>query len=64
MHGYPASLLQRLVGGCFSLLAAAVAVYVAVRLIESVWLVLVGIGVGVVAVVGLVTALRWRRQGW
>jgi len=51
-------------GCCFGLLAAAVALYVAVRLIESVWQVLVGIGVGVVAVAVLVAALRWRRRGW
>lgn len=64
MRYYSSSLLQRLVGGCFCLLAAAVAVYVAVRLIESVWPVLLGIGVGVTGVAGLVTALRRRRQGW
>jgi len=60
----PTSLLQRLVGGCFSLLAAAVAVYIAARLIESVWLVLVGIGLFGVALAGLLAVLRWRRQGW
>lgn len=61
---YPSSLLERLVGGCFSLLAAAAALYVAVQLIEAVWPILVGIGVTVAAVAGLVTVLRWHRQGW
>jgi hypothetical protein len=65
MRGYhSSSLLERLVGGCFSLLAAAVALYVAVRLIEAVWPVLVGIGVGVAVVAGLVAVMRWQRQGW
>jgi len=58
------SSLERLVGACLGLLVAAVAVYVAVRLIESVWPVLVGLGVGMVGLAGLVTVLRWRRQGW
>jgi hypothetical protein len=64
MSYHSSSPLERLVGGCFGLLAAAVAVYVAVRLIESVWPVLVGIALGVLAVAGLVAALRGRRQGW
>lgn len=64
MRYQPASLWDRLVGACFGLLAAALALYVAVRLIESIWLVLVGIGVGVGVVAGLVAAVRRRRQGW
>lgn len=64
MRYQPTSLLDRLVGGCFGLLAAALALYVAVHLIEAIWLVLVGFGVGVVAVLGLVATLRRHRQGW
>jgi hypothetical protein len=60
----PRSLLDRLLGLCFTLLLMAIAIHVSVRLIEAVWPVLIGIGVGVVAVAGLVTVLRWRRQGW
>lgn len=58
------SWLDQLVGACFGLLAAAVALYLAVRLIEMVWVWLLLIGIGVAAIVGLVAALRWRRQGW
>lgn len=58
------SWLERLVGVCLGLLLAALALHLAVRLIESVWLVLVGIGVGVAALVGLVAALRGRWQSW
>jgi hypothetical protein len=64
MRYQPASLLERLVGGCFGLLAAAIALTIAVHLIESIWPVLVAIGLGVAAVAGLVIVLRWRRQGW
>lgn len=60
----PSSWLDQLVGACFGLLAAAVALHVAARLIEQVWPVLLLIGVVVVVVSGLVTVMRWRRQGW
>ena len=46
----PSSWLDQLVGACFGLLAAAVALYIAVRLIELVWVVLLLIGVVVAAV--------------
>jgi hypothetical protein len=64
MNYRPSSWLDQLVGACFSLLAAAVAVYTAVRLIELVWPVLLLIVLGVAVIVGLVAAVRWRRQGW
>jgi hypothetical protein len=64
MNFRPASVLDQLVGACFSVLAAAVALYLAVRLIELVWVVLLLIGVVVAAIIGFVAALRWRRQGW
>ncbi len=64
MRTNPASWLDQLVAVCFSLLLAAAAVYIAVRLIEAVWTVLVVI-LGVVTVVaGGVAVLRFRRQGW
>ena len=56
-------MLDRLVGFCLSLLFAAVAIYVAVRLVESVTAALVVIaaviGGGVVA--GLAVRFLWRR---
>jgi hypothetical protein len=61
---YPSSLLERLLGGCVTVLLAALALHIAARLIEAVWPVLVGIGVGVVVVAGLVAVMRWQRQGW
>lgn len=60
----PSSWLDQLVGACFGLLAAAVALYLAVRLIEMVWVALLLIGVIVATVAGVVAVLRWRRQGW
>lgn len=60
----PSSWLDQLVGACFGLLAAAVALYLAVRLIELVWVWLLLTGIVVAALVGIVVALRWRRQGW
>lgn len=64
MSYHPPSVLDRLVGACISLLVAALAIYVAVRLLESVWPVLVGVGFVVVVIIGLVAAVRWRQQGW
>ncbi len=57
-------MLDRLVGICLALLAAAVAIYVAVRLIESIAAELVDIGavVGGLVIVGFVVSLLWRRN--
>jgi uncharacterized membrane protein YvlD (DUF360 family) len=55
---------ERLIEGCFSLLAAAVALYLAARLIEAVWPVLLVLAASIGAVVGIVVWLRWNRQGW
>ena len=60
----PSSWLDQLVGACFGLLAAAVALYLAARLIEMVWAVLLLIGIIAAVVAGVVAVLRWRRQGW
>ncbi len=64
MRYQPSSWLDRFVGACFGLLAAAVALYVAARLIEMVWVVLLLICIVMAAVIGLVAVMRWRRQGW
>ncbi len=65
-YGY-SSWLDRLVGACCSLLVAATAIYLAVRLVESIW-------VGLAIVAGVLTFLMvsvivwrwWRRSraGW
>ena len=57
-------MLDRFIGICFTLLVAAVAIYVAVRLIESIATALVGIVavVGGLVVLGFITSLLWRRN--
>ena len=57
-------MLDRLIGICFVLLAAAVAIYVAVRLIESIAVALISIVavVGGLVVLGLIVSLLWRRN--
>jgi hypothetical protein len=57
-------MFNRLIGGCFALLAAAVAIYVAVRLIESVAATLIAIAavLGALLIIGLVARLLWRRH--
>ncbi len=57
-------MLDRLFGICFALLAAAVAIYIAVRLIESVAALLVVIMavLGGSVLVGFVVRWLWRRQ--
>ena len=65
MSGHePSSLKDKIVSTCFGLLAATIALYVAVGLIEAIWPWLVGIGGAVVLVWGGVVALRvWRERG-
>lgn len=61
----PRSWFDRLIGVCLGLLVGAVAVYVAVRLIEAVWtvlLVILGAGALLVLAVGLLR--RRDRGGW
>jgi len=57
-------MLDRLVGICFAVLAAAVAIYVAVRLIESVAaaLMIIVAVIGSVVSAGFVARLLWRRH--
>jgi CDP-diglyceride synthetase len=60
----PRSWLDSLFGLCFTLLLAAIAVHVAVKLIEAVWpalLLILGVGALLVAAVAL---LRRRDRGW
>jgi hypothetical protein len=60
----PRSLLDQLVGLCFGLLLAAIAVHVAVKLIEAVWpALLLILGVGLLLAAG-VALLRQRDRGW
>ena len=57
-------MLDRLVGICFTLLAMAVAIYVSVRLVESIAAALVGIValVGGLFFLGFIASLVWRRN--
>lgn len=57
-------MLHRLAGSCFALLAAAVAIYVAARLIESVEATLIAIAsvIGGLFVLGFIARLLWRRH--
>ncbi len=57
-------MLDRLVGICLALLAVAVAIYVAVRLIESIAAELVDIVavVGGLVIMGFIARLLWRRN--
>lgn len=57
-------LLDRLIGGCLTLLVAAVAVYVAVRLIEAVWTALMVIGLVVLGGWTAFVVYRQRTGGW
>jgi len=57
-------MLDRLIGICFTLLAATVAIYIAVRLIESIAAELVSIVavIGGLVVLGFIASLLWRRN--
>jgi len=57
-------MLDRLIGTCFAILAAAVAIYIAVRLIESVaaTLMIIVAVIGSVVIAGFVARLLWRRH--
>lgn len=60
----PHSWLDRAVGACFRLLLAAAALYVAVRLIEAVWPVLVVICLVAGLTIAGVSLVRGRRNLW
>lgn len=64
MRYYPDSWLDRAVGACLRILAGAVAIYVAVCLIEAVAVPLLIIG-GIVLALGVgIAFLRARSRGW
>ena len=60
----PGSWLDSLVGACFSVLVGAVALFVAVRLVESVWIVIVLGFIVCAALTGAIVMLRRRSRGW
>lgn len=60
----PGSLIERFVELAIMVLVGAIALHLAVRLIESVWVLLVIILGSVGLVVGLIAWLRARRQDW
>lgn len=60
----PRSWLDRAVGACLSVLVGAAALVVAVRLIESVWVVVVSVAGVVLLVAVLVAVYRARTRGW
>ena len=64
MSGNSPGVMGRLVGASFALLTAAIAVYVAVRLIESVAAALIVIAavIGVLGLIGLVIRVLWQRH--
>ncbi len=64
MNPNPRSWLDQLVGGCFSLLLGAAALYLAVRLVQAVWVTALTI-LGVIGFLAVgVLVLRSRRQQW
>lgn len=60
----PRSWPDQLVGLCFSLLIGAAALYLAVRLIEAVWVTLLVIGSLLLAASLSWLVIRRRRGGW
>lgn len=57
-------MLDRLIGICLALLASAAAIYVAVRLIESIAAALVSIVavIGGLVILSFIASLLWRRN--
>jgi hypothetical protein len=61
----PRGLLDGLVGACFGLLLAAIALYVAVGLIKAIWPILLVIGIiGGLGAAGIAALRRRDRGGW
>ena len=60
----PSGWLDRLVGACLTLLIGAIAIFVAVRLIEAVWQGLLAV-LGVLLLLGIGVAVAQARfRGW
>lgn len=56
--------LGRVIGACFSLLCAAIAIYVAIHLLIAVWPE-IAVGVAVVGMVVMIASIfRARNRGW
>lgn len=57
-------MLDRLIGICLALFASAVAIYVAVRLIESIAVALISIVavIGGLVILSFIASLLWRRN--
>jgi len=60
----PPSGLDQLVGACASLLVAASMLYLAAKLIEAVWVVLLVIAPPAAFGVGWYLRRRWRQEHW
>ena len=62
-HDLPPSLKDKIVSTCFGLLAAAIALYYAVQLIELIWPWLVGIGGTILLIwIAIVTYKAWHER--
>lgn len=60
----PKSLVDQLVGACFTVLLGAVALYCAVQVLRAVLpFLIVGIGIAALVAVGI-AVVRWRRGRW
>ena len=60
----PYTFLDQLVGACASLLVAASMLYLAAKLIEAVWVVLLVSGPPAALGVGWYLRRRWRQEHW
>jgi hypothetical protein len=58
------NLLDRAVGVCLTILAGAAALYIAVRLIEAIWVTLLIILAIAGAVAVAIAVIRYRSNGW
>lgn len=60
----PKSLIDQLVGACFTVLLGAVALYCAMQVLEAVLPFLVVLIGGAALVAAGIVVVRWRRGGW
>ncbi|MDF3316415.1 hypothetical protein [Rhodococcus sp. C3V] len=65
MSNESTGLVERVVAGCFRILLAVIALYLAVTLVQSIWPWLLLIG-GIISVVGIiaVVVIRATRNRW
>ncbi|GFG50798.1 hypothetical protein CQY20_24885 [Mycolicibacterium agri] len=67
MSDGPGGWLDRLMGSCIGILVAAIAIYCAVRLIESILptlIVIIGIVALIAAIIGLIVVFSTWRNRW